>query len=333
MVIFNKNISEEILDVSRRIYSWYKSGIKTLSISTCPFNTNTIFVDIVSYFVSERKKVLYISDEGYQEKKLLDGLSNKYKHMTYCKLESGLGECDINFVKYKHINNIEGNYDLVILDDISNFSTIDNRKLRDIYNFIISKSERIIVYSLEEVTMLGDKIECTPIVTKKPFIEPRVINTRIDLNKDIPYILYDYIKWFKDNKRNLVIYVPNSEALENVYEYYSNKLKLNKVQIKKVYKDKNNKINVLKVKDKATFIITDFKEISLEGTNIGDAIVLFADSDEYSYKQLMYICGQISKTLSKTSEILFVANEVTNTIDKVRDVSRDFNKMLWEKGL
>ncbi|MDU1078175.1 MAG: hypothetical protein E7A43_15080, partial [Clostridium sp.] len=166
MVIFNKNISEEIVDISRRIYSWYKSGIKTLSISTCPFNTNTIFVDIVSYFISMRKKVLYISDEGYQEKKLLDGLSNKYKHMTYCKLESGLGECDINFVKYKHIKDIEGKYDLVILDDISNFSTIDNRKLRDIYSFIISKSERIIVYSLEEVTMLGDKIECTPIVTK-----------------------------------------------------------------------------------------------------------------------------------------------------------------------
>ena len=47
----------------------------------------------------------------------------------------------------------------------------------------------------------------------------------------------------------------------------------------------------------------------------------------------MYICGQISKTLSKTSEILFIANEVNNTIDRVRDVSRDFNKMLWEKGL
>ena len=55
MVIFNKNISEEIVDISRRIYSWYKSGIKTLSISTCPFNTNTIFVDIVSYFISMRK--------------------------------------------------------------------------------------------------------------------------------------------------------------------------------------------------------------------------------------------------------------------------------------
>ncbi len=27
MVIFNKNISEEIVDISRRIYSWYKSGI------------------------------------------------------------------------------------------------------------------------------------------------------------------------------------------------------------------------------------------------------------------------------------------------------------------
>ncbi len=157
----------------------YKSGIKTLSISTCPFNTNTIFIDIVSYFISMRKKFYIYQMKGIK-KETIRWISNKYKHMTYCKLESGLGECDINFVKYKHIKDIEGKYDLVLLDDISNFSTIDNRKLRDMYNFIISKSERIIVYSLEEVTMLGDKIECTPIFTKKPFIEPRVINTRID---------------------------------------------------------------------------------------------------------------------------------------------------------
>ena len=71
MVIFNKDISEEIVDVSRRIYSWYKSGIKTLSISTCPFNTNIIFVDIVSYFISMRKKVLYISDEEVSRKEVI----------------------------------------------------------------------------------------------------------------------------------------------------------------------------------------------------------------------------------------------------------------------
>lgn len=327
MVIFKSNISNEVADVSKGIYKWYKSGVKTLYISACPFNTNIIFQDIINYLISKRKRVLYISSEGCKEKNLLEG-----KHITYCTLNRGIGECDINFVKYENLEFIEGKYDLVILDDISNFSCVNNEKLRGIYNSAIKKAERIIVYSLEEVSVLGDKIKCTPLIGKKPFSEPRIISTRIDLNIDIPYILYDYVKWFKDNKRSVIIYVPNSDALENVYDYYSNKLKLNNVLIKKIYKDRYEN-SVLKVKNKARFIITDYKEISLEGTNIGDAIVLFADSSEYSYKQLMYICGQISKISSGNSEVLFVTREVTDTIDKVSSVTRDFNKMLWEEVL
>ena len=196
-------------------------------------------------------------------------------------------------------------------------------------------SERIIVYSIEDITILGDKIEYTPLLYKKPFIEPRVISTRIDLNKDMPYILYDYIKWFNKNKRKVIVYVPNGTALDNVYDYYINKLKLNKTLVRKIsVNDKKKDLkSVLKIKDKAIFIITDFKEISIGDSNVTNAIVMFADSNEYSYRQLIYICGQITKGSDNSSEVLFVSKDVTEVIDKVRDTSRDYNKVLWKKRL
>ena len=41
---------------------------------------------------------------------------------------------------------------------------------------------------------------------KIPMIEPRLINTRIKLEDDIPLSLYEYFKWFKENKKIVIIY-------------------------------------------------------------------------------------------------------------------------------
>lgn len=331
----DKNISRELDDILKRIYSWYRSKIKILSILTSPFNTNLIFGDIISEMVRSNNKVLYVWGKNCEDKDLLGNIIDENKGISYCKLEKGIGECDINFVHYRNLENIQGNYGLTILDDISSFSTLNRDGLRGKYEVALKLSQRVIAYLAEAITPLGDKIEFPPVLSSKPFIEPRLITTRIDLNKDIPYILYDYLKWFRDNKKKVMIYVPNKEKLEAVYDYYTKRLKMDGVIIKSISRSDDKKAikSVLKIRDKATFIITDFMEVSLDDRDIGDAIVLFADNIEYSFKKLIYICGQISRTPNKSSEILFVSRDVTDSIDAVREMSRDFNKMLWEKRL
>ena len=71
-------------------------------------------------------------------------------------------------------------------------------------------------------------------------VEPRLIMTRINLNSDIPYVLYEYIKWFKNNKKNVITYVPNKEDINKVYDYYDNKINLKEVRL---IRGSNKKLN------------------------------------------------------------------------------------------
>ena len=90
---------------------------------------------------------------------------------------------------------------------------------------------------------------------------------------------------------------------------------------------------VLKYKDKAIFIITDkVKELS-EYCLVNDAVILFADDIRYTYKKIMYLCGKIGQINDELPEVLLVSNNISNDIDKAKELSREFNKKIWEKKL
>ncbi|MGL4108956.1 hypothetical protein [Clostridium sp. LP20] len=330
-----KIFSEEIEYSVKKISQWYRKNTKTLSIITSPFNNNYILEDVILEVLNNRKNVLYVWGQNGEDRTLIEELKKIKKNITYSTIDSGESKSNITFVNYKNIGNISGKYELTIFDDISNFSTLSKEALRTKYENLIKISNRMILYTIEPITTLGDKLEVAPICSKNPFVEPRFITTRIDLNKDIPYILYDYLKWFRDKRKNIIIYVPSKEKLSLVYDYYANKLKIEGVKVIAISRrdDKKNIKNVLKIKDKATFIITDFMEESLKDLKIDNAIVLFSDDEKYNYKKFLYLCGEIGKININLPEVLFVSREVSEEMEIAKDMARDFNKKIWEKRL
>lgn len=92
-----------------------------------------------------------------------------------------------------------------------------------------------------------------------------------------------------------------------VYDYFCNKLKLSNVKVIKVSGNDDIKKSekVSKYKDKAIFIITNKIEELLEYCYMDDAVVLFADNERYTYKKLLYICGQIRNVNLKLPEVLW----------------------------
>lgn len=159
--------------------------------------------------------------------------------------------------------------------------------------------------------------------------------TRIDLNTDIPYTLYDYLKWFKESNHKVAILVPDNEKVKSVYEYFDNKLKLSNVKvIKALEKNSIKKIErVLKYKDKSIFIITNQVEELLESCYIDDVVILFSDNIVFNYKRLLYICGAMRNMNYSVPEVLLVSNSVSEEMDKAKDIARQFNKIVWEKSL
>lgn len=319
----------------KRIALWYRKNAKCLTVLTSPYNSTLIFEDIIINVISSEKKVLYIWGLDKENNELVEVLKKIRKSLTYCHIEKGDGNSDITFINYNNLSGATGKYDLVIFDDISSNSLLTKKHLREKYQFSCSLGERVILYSIEDIASSGDTFELIPMYVNKPFVEPRIITTRIDLKKDIPYSLYDYLKWFRDEKKRVVLFVPDSEKLTLVYEYYKSKLNMEGVRIMQISKsdDKKARKCCLKIKDKAIFIITDYMEVSLEDSKIEEVIILFADDNKYSYKKLMYICGDIGRINNTLPEVLFVSKDISAGMDKVKNMAREFNKMIWEKRL
>ena len=332
----NKGIRiKEFNNCKASIDKWYNKENKIISIITNPYNTNLIFTDIIQKLISEKKKVLYVlSDEKYG-KNIIEYLRKKDLKFTYSYVKEEIIQSDVTIVNYQNIDKIKEFYDLVIIDDISSYSNISNDEIVRAMECIYIYSKKIIIYTMERVIKVGYYLEVSDLIRKNLFVEPRFITTRVNLDEDIPYLLYDYLIWFREMKRKVIIYVPTEEKVNNIYNYYVDKLKLRDIRIIKYlnsFTDKDVE-NIYKIKDKTVFIITqnlincDFEDM--------DIVVLYSDNKQYNYKKLTYLSTGIKndKNIIQKREVILVSNEISDDMDKSKELIRSYNKKIWEKGL
>lgn len=329
-----KLLNQEINMAISKIDDWYNRKSKALTISTIPYNSILIFKNIILDVIQSGKKVLYLWNGNEENKDLLKKLKLEKKDLAYGYKSQDLNGIDINFVNYNDCEDISEIYELAIIDDISIFSTLNKEDIRRKYDSICNNANRVILYSIETIIPTGEYFELPSMFSTGHFVEPRLMTTRIDLTKDIPYILYDYLKWFIENEQKVVMYVPDEECLGVVCEYYANKLKLHGVKVTALPKFDREKTlkDVLKLSNKSMLIITDRMEETFKDLAIGGAIVLFANNRNYNYRQFIYICGEIFKMNLKFPEVLLVGNEVSYDMDEAKEIARNFNIKIWESN-
>lgn len=330
-----KVAQEDLQYAYDKIDYWYKKNIKFLTIITVPFNTSCIFSRVIETSVKINEKILYVWGKNEQNKELINKLRDINLKFTHSYIKNGSSDKDLTFIHYDNIDKIEEEYDLVIFDDITYFSNLSSINVKEKLELCSNLGKRVLVYSIEKLALIGAKFELAAYNYKKPFVEPRILTTRIDLNIDIPYTLYDYLKWFKESNHKVGIYVPTEEKVDIVYDYFTNKLKVSEAKIMKCSKESHIKKceSVSKHKDKAIFIVTNRIEELLEACYVDDIVVMFSDSERYNYKKILYICGQIRNMKSELPEVLLVSNDVSEDMEKAKNMAREFNKRVWEKRL
>lgn len=74
-------------------------------------------------------------------------------------------------------------------------------------------------------------------------------------------------------------------------------------------------------------------EVVLKDFTVDEAVILFSDSIYFSYKKFLYICAYIGKVNKLMPEVLLVSKETTIDMNTAKDISRNFNKIIWEKKL
>ncbi|MGL4874563.1 MAG: hypothetical protein ACRC30_07935 [Clostridium sp.] len=321
-----KNLNKEIKNFNKKINNWIKDEKKYIYLYGRPFQSNNIFLELIKNILNEGKKVLYIWGKEEIDRELIKGLNLEKKKVSYTR--NGLSNSDLVFMSFKHTYNIIKDYDLIIIDDISTYFKVSKISLEGLYKKCIQHTRKIIIYTIETNAFLENGDDVSSFQMKNRFVEPRVITTRIDLKKDIPYSLYDYIVWFKERRGKVVFWVPYYEEIESLYHYYVNEIKLDGVKIFKVdeYKDDLN------IKDRAIFIITNSMEELSGFSNLDGIVVLFADNLKVDYKKIIYMCGKLTKNNDTMSELILVSKDETEEIEKARNLTRKFNKKLWDEN-
>src|SRR5690606_16592434 len=126
---------------------------------------------------------------------------------------------------------------------------------------------------------------------------------------------------------------PNEESIDNVYGYISKYCKGLTNNIITYNKDKRDEGKVVAFNKyiKGILITNDLKE-KLRGVYRGSEVnemIFFADDSLFDYKKLAYLCGEEAINNMKSKEIIFVANEETEHMDRAKKIIRNFNKEAW----
>ncbi|OFI05030.1 hypothetical protein CLOACE_19510 [Clostridium acetireducens DSM 10703] len=321
--------------ISNCILNWSIGDENILNIISLPYNSSYILVKTILRYVYNNKKVLYITEEEYNIDLILNIKKySKFRNYSYIRdvnmdLENNLIICN-----HKKASNIKNNFHLVIYDDVNSFPKYSNEEIKQLIMKKFNKS-KCIIYSIESIFKNKMDIILPIKEDKKPIIEPRIITTRIDMNRDIPFLIYDYINFSIKFNRKVIIYVPDEIKVKNVFAYI-NKYPFRKE--KNVYyyiKDKSNEkviTNFTKIK-KAIIITNEFHYLFSYLTDT-DIMVYFADDEKFNYKEFVYLCSKIKGNEGKyRGEVILLAYQETKQMEEAKIITRNFNKEAWETGL
>lgn len=322
---------KELSYAFKKIMSWYKKKTKVLNIKSRPYNTGFVFFDLISRLINDNKKVLYVFSVDSDE---IKGKSHNELYMkSIQKIMPGDIENGITFISIDEIENIGEEYSLIVFDDITMFSKSTIKDMRDAVEKVYWKVNKIIIYSCERVFPIGEKMDLVYLLNPMPMIEPRFLNTRIKLEDDIPLAVYEYVKWFSYNNKNVIIMVPDEEKLSKVYYTYKNNLKDNNARVVKYEKGDDFKHIENIIKSEPAFIVTNSMGDYINSIEDVNILILFGDNASYTYKRIVYLCGCIDVKSDILPEVLLVSRETSVEMDKSRNIIREFNKKLWEKKL
>ena len=323
--------------ISNNILKWFNGREQILNVISLPYNSSKIFLDTIFECINQGKKVLYITHEDEDTIEIIQLIKKltDFRDYSYSKGKDEYVESTLVLCSYVSAARLKETFDLIIYDDIRSFPIYSNYEIMDIMRSLAKSGGKLMAYSVESVFKLCSDLVLPVGENKLPMVEPRIITTRIDVNKSIPYVVYEYLKWSIDSDRKVIVYVPDDEKVENVYNYLSGYRKEFSKNIFYITNyDKNKKPLLDFNKDKKGILVTDCFEDSLTDYNGVDVMVYFAEHKIFSYKKLVYFCGKAGRGEKFIrGEVIFLSSEESLNMAMAKDITRSFNKEAWEEGL
>lgn len=332
MVLFkNSNKTKKVSkkSIEDKILASFMKKVHKINVISPLNNRASIFNKTVDYAVKEKKKILYIINK---DKETIDVSKEIVNYLDDPSDDVKLGK--INMCTHNTAIYLEEKFDLIIYDEINSRPMYTKESIGKVMNQRCCSYGTMISYSIEAVFRGGVTIYNLKEDLNSPIVEPRFISTRIKLEDGIPNGVYDYLKWSINSNNKVIIYVPHKEQVDKIYKGLKDIKENLTSNIYRVKSDEPKRKRFIRflLAEEGILITDDFNEehIGLKPVNI---MVFFADSEIFTYKDLVYISSRVNRVLKNTKEeVIFVCNSETDNMDRCRSILRELNKKAWEQG-
>lgn len=317
------------------LLNWYETSTeKAINMKTVPYMGIEPVKDLIEKVLKDGGRVLYITGED-KEKVLI------VKAMRYLGFDSISVHQDLEINEkeslvicdYLQALRVREEYELVVYDDVNSFPVHKKPEMQHLIGFIYPRCRKVVAYSFETVFM-GMKVIEIPMEGKSGFVsEPRILETRLNLEEFVPTSVYEYLLWFVFEKKSVLFLTTNKKVKKKVARYLT---KIDESLENCIYDV--DEIGTKAMKElcddhsKPHIFITDDLDDHLDMETNFEIIIHGADENRYSYRELIFLCLRSGYYDELNGEVLMLCQNVTRDIEKTRDLARHFNKVLWDEG-
>lgn len=318
-----------------QLFSWYEtSQEKAINMKTVPYMGIEPVRDLVEKVLKENGRVLYITGEDKDRVLIVRAMRDQGMDSISVHQDLEINEKEsLVICDYLQALRVREEYDLVIYDDVNSFPIHKKPEMQHLIGFIFPKCRKVVAYSFELVFMGMDVIE-VPMAGKSGFVsEPRVLETRLNLDEFVPTSVYEYLLWFVFEKKKVLFVTTNKKVKKKVARFLT---KIDESLESCIYDV--DEIGTKTMRElcsdhtKSHIFITDNLDDYLDMETNFEIIIHGADASRYSYRELIFLCLRSGYYDEMNGEVLMICQNVTRDIEKTRDLARHYNKVLWDEG-
>lgn len=323
------------LEKKRQLFEWYEeSEQKALNVKTVPYMGIEPLVDLVKKVLYKGQRVLYITGEMKENVLIVKAIREAGFTSVSLHQELEINEKESLVVcDYFQALRIRESYDLVVYDDVNSFPIHRKPEMQHLIGFIYPRCKKVIAYSFETVFMGMDVLE-VPMAGRSGFVsEPRFIETRLNLDEFVPTSVYEYLLWFVYEKKKVLFLTADKNVKRKVARFLS---KIDESLENCIFDVDEIGTKAMKelCKDmtKPHIFITDDLDDYLDVETNFEIIIHGADSSRYSYRELLFFCLRTGFYEEMNGEVIMLCQHVSRDMERTKELTRHFNKILWEEG-
>lgn len=318
-----------------QLETWYDHSVeKTINIKTVPYRGVAPFLELVDKVLRAGGKVLYITGEDKEKVLLVEELRARGWDSFSLHQEFEIQEdAALVVVDYHQATRVRGAYDLAIYDDVNSFPIHKKPEMQTLIGLIYGHCKKVLAYSFETVFMGVEVVE-VPLAERSGFVsEPRVIETRLNLEEFVPTSVYEYLLWFVYEKKKVLFLTENKKVKRKVARFLSKIDETFNACIYDVDEIGTRKmVELSQDESKPHIFITDDLDDYLDVPANLEIIIHGADAPRYSYRELLFFCLRSGYYDELNGEVIMLCQTITRDIERTREMTRYFNKVLWEQG-